>query len=101
MQIQLIQKKAQIGSQVEFTLMTGNQVSGLLKEISLEHVTLDAAKGEMTILLESIIAVQSLDNINALNLHLTLRMWIIKLIHLNPQIPNQIRLKCWMTRISL
>ena len=66
MQIQLIQKKAQIGSQVEFTLMTGNQVSGLLKEISLEHVTLDAAKGEMTILVESIIAVQSLDTINDL-----------------------------------
>ena len=69
MQIQLIQKiqkKAQIGSQVEFTLITGNQVSGLLKEISLEHVTLDAAKGEMTILVESIIAVQSLDTINDL-----------------------------------
>lgn len=66
MQIQLIQKKAQIGSQVEFTLTTGNQVSGLLKEISLEHVTLDAAKGEMTILVESIIAVQSLDTINDL-----------------------------------
>ncbi len=64
MQTQLIQKKAQIGSQVEFTLVTGNQVSGLLKEISLEHVTLDAAKGEMTILVESIIAVQSLDNTN-------------------------------------
>lgn len=64
MQTQLIQKKAQIGNQVEFTLTTGNQVSGLLKEISLEHVTLDAAKGEMTILVESIIAVQSLGNIN-------------------------------------
>ena len=65
MQTQLIQKKAQIGSQVEFTLTTGNQVSGILKEMSLEHVTLDAAKGEMTILVESIIAVQNLDNINA------------------------------------
>ena len=64
MQTQLIQKKAQIGSQVEFTLTTGNQVSGLLKEMSLEHVTLDAAKGEMTILVESIIAVQNLDNID-------------------------------------
>ena len=68
MQTQLIQKKAQIGSQVEFTLTTGNQVSGLLKEMSLEHVTLDAAKGEMTILVESIIAVQSLDNINHPNI---------------------------------
>ena len=66
MQTQLIQKKVQIGSQVEFTLTTGNQVSGLLKEISLEHVTLNAAKGEMTILVESIIAVQSLDNVNDL-----------------------------------
>lgn len=65
MQTQLIQKKAQIGSQVEFTLTTGNQISGLLKEISLEHVTLGSAKGEMTILVESIIAVQSLDNTNA------------------------------------
>ncbi len=65
MQTQLIQKKAQIGSQVEFTLTTGNQISGLLKEMSLEHVTLDSAKGEMTILVESIIAVQSLDNTNA------------------------------------
>ena len=64
MQTQLIQKKAQIGSQVEFTLTTGNQVSGILKEMSLEHVTLDAAKGEMTILVDSIIAVQSLDDIN-------------------------------------
>ena len=65
MQTQLIQKKAQIGSQVEFRLTTGDLVSGLLKEISLEHVTLDAAKGEMTILVESIIGVQSLDNMNA------------------------------------
>ena len=65
MQTQLIQKKAQIGSQVEFRLTTGDLVSGLLKEISLEHVTLDAAKGEMTILVESIIGVQSLDNTNA------------------------------------
>ena len=65
MQTQLIQKKAQIGNQVEFTLTTGNQISGLLKEISLDHVTLDAANGEMTILVEAIIAVQSLDNINA------------------------------------
>ena len=65
MQTQLIQKKVQIGSQVEFTLMTGNQVSGLLKEISLEHVTVDAAKGEMTILVDSIIGVQSLNDINA------------------------------------
>ena len=65
MQTQLIQKKVQIGSQVEFTLKTGNQISGLLKEIGLEHVTLDAAKGEMTISAESIIGVQSLDNTNA------------------------------------
>ena len=65
MQTQLIQKKVQIGSQVEFRLTTGDLVSGLLKEISLEHVTLDAAKGEITILVESIIGVQSLDNTNA------------------------------------
>ena len=58
MQTQLIQKKAQIGSQVEFTLTTGNQVSGILKEMSLEHVTLDAAKGEMTFG-DSIIAVRA------------------------------------------
>ena len=64
MQIQLIQKKVQIGSQVEFRLTTGDLVLGLLKEIGLEHVTLDAAKGEMTILAESIIGVQSLDNAN-------------------------------------
>ena len=65
MQTRLIQKKAQIGSQVEFRLTTGDLVSGLLKEISLEHVTLDAAKGEMTISVEAIIGVQSLDNTNA------------------------------------
>lgn len=65
MQIQLIQKKAQIGSQIELILTTGDKISGLLKEIGLEHVKLDAAKGEMTILVESIIGVQSLDNTNA------------------------------------
>ena len=64
MRTQLIQKKAQIGSQVELTLTTGNQISGLLTEIGLEHITLDGARGEMTILVESIIAVQSLDNID-------------------------------------
>ena len=66
MRTQLIQEKVQIGSQVEFTLATGNQISGLLTGISLDHITLDGAKGEMTILVESIIAVQNLDNINAI-----------------------------------
>ena len=66
MRTQLIQKKVQIGSQVEFTLATGNQISGLLTGIGLDHITLDGAKGEMTILVESIIAVQNLDNIDSI-----------------------------------
>ena len=62
MRTQLIQKKAQIGSQISCTLTTGNQVSGILTEIGQDHVTLDGAKGEATILVEAIIAVQRLDN---------------------------------------
>ena len=62
MRTQLIQKKAQIGSQISCTLTTGDQVSGLLTEIGLEHITLSGATGEATILVEAIIAVQSLDD---------------------------------------
>lgn len=62
MRTQLIQKKAQIGSQISCTLTTGGQVSGLLTEIGLDHITLNGAKGETTILVEAIIAVQSLDD---------------------------------------
>ena len=62
MRTQLIQKKAQIGSQISCTLTTGDQVSGLLTEIGLDHITLNGAKGETTILVEAIIAVQSLDD---------------------------------------
>ena len=65
MQIQLIQKKAQIGSQIELILTTGDKLSGLLKEIGLEHVTLEAPNGEMTVSVESIITIQSLGNTNA------------------------------------
>ena len=64
MKPQLILKTAEIGSQVEFELTTGSKVSGLLKEIGLEHVTLDAAKGEMIVLVESIIGVQNLNDID-------------------------------------
>ena len=62
---QLIQKMAQIDSQVEFELATGSKVSGLLKEISSEHVSLDAADGPITIVVDSIISVQSLADVNA------------------------------------
>ena len=62
---QLIQKMAQIDSQVEFELTTGSKVPGLLKEIGSEHVLLDTANGPITILVDSIISVQSLVNVNA------------------------------------
>lgn len=62
MRTQLIQKKVQIGSQISCTLTTGDQVSGLLTEIGLDHITLNGAKGETTILVEAIIAIQSLDD---------------------------------------
>lgn len=62
MRTQLIQKKAQIGSQISCTLTTGDQVSGILTEIGLDHITLNGATGEATILVEAIIAVQSLDD---------------------------------------
>ena len=62
---QLIQKMAQIDSQVEFELTTASKVSGLLKEIGSEHVLLDTANGPITILVDSIISVQSLVNLNA------------------------------------
>ena len=65
MRPQLIQKVAQIDNQIEFELVTGSKVSGLLKEISSEHVSLDTANGSITILVDSIISVQSLDNVNA------------------------------------
>ena len=62
---QLIQKMAQIDSQVEFELTTASKVSGLLKEIGSEHVLLDTTNGPITILVDSIISVQSLVNVNA------------------------------------
>ena len=62
---QLIQKMAQINSQVEFELTTASKVSGLLKEISSEHVLLDTVNGPVAILVDSIVSVQSLVNANA------------------------------------
>lgn len=62
---QLIQKMVQIDSQVEFELTTGSKVPGLLKEIGSEHVLLDTANGPITVLVDSIISVQSLANANA------------------------------------
>ncbi len=64
MRPQLIQRMAQIDSQVEFELTTASKVSGLLKEIGSEHVLLDTANGPITILVDSIISVQSLVNVN-------------------------------------
>ena len=61
---QLIQKMAQIDSQVEFELTTASKVSGLLKEIGSEHVLLDTTNGPITILVDSIISVQSLVNVD-------------------------------------
>ena len=58
----LIQKVAQVGSEVEVTLATGNQISGLLTEVSLDHITIDR---KMAISVEAVIAVESLDNSNA------------------------------------
>ena len=65
MQIQLIQRKAQIGSQIELILTTGDKISGLLKEIGLEHVTLEASNGEITVSAESMITIQSIDSTHA------------------------------------
>ena len=68
MRTQTIQKIAQIGNHIQVTLTTGNQVSGQLIEISLDHVTLDlgGANGKIAISVESISTVQSTDSINAL-----------------------------------
>ena len=63
MRTQLIQKKAQIGSRISCTLTTGDQVSGILTDIGQDHITLDGAKGEATIFVAAIIAVQRLDNL--------------------------------------
>ena len=62
MDSKLVQKMAQIGSQIEVTLVTGNQISGLLTEVAPDHITID---GKMAISVEAVITVQSLENSNA------------------------------------
>ena len=61
MDSKLIQKMAQVGSKIEVTLATGNQISGLLTEISLDHITIDR---KMAISVEAVVAVQNIDDIN-------------------------------------
>ena len=70
MRSQTIQKTAQIGNQVQVMLTTGDQISGQLIEISLDHITLDlgGTNGKIAISVESISTVQSTDSIKALEL---------------------------------
>lgn len=46
MRPQLIQQKVLLGSQVTFTLKTGEKVSGLLAEIGIDYITLNGANGQ-------------------------------------------------------
>ena len=65
MDSKLVQQMAQVGNQIEVTLVTGNQISGLLTEIDSDHITID---GKMAISVEAVITVQSLDNGNTQDL---------------------------------
>ena len=50
----LIQQKVPLGSYVKVSLKTGKEISGTLTEIGKEHITVEAVKGTVTILTESI-----------------------------------------------
>ena len=56
----LIQQKVLLGSDVKVSLKTGREISGTLTEIGQEHITLEAVKGPITILIESISLWESL-----------------------------------------
>ncbi|MBI1925421.1 tetratricopeptide repeat protein [Candidatus Poribacteria bacterium] len=60
MRIELIQRKASINSRVRFTLKTGQQISGVLTEIGLDHITLENEDGSITLLAEMIRALELL-----------------------------------------
>ena len=62
MDSKLVQRMAQVGNQIEVTLVTGNQISGILTEIAPDHITIN---GKMAISVEAVITVQSLENSNA------------------------------------
>lgn len=51
---QLIQKQVRLGSLVIITLKTGQQVSGTLVEISINHVLVEQSDGNTTILIDAI-----------------------------------------------
>ena len=64
MRIQLIQQKVPIGSQVTFTLKTGEKISGSLAELGKDYITLDVANRQKTILVDAILMfdIQGQDN---------------------------------------
>ena len=55
MRILLIQQKVPIGSQVTFTLKTGEKISGSLAELGKDYITLDVANRQKTILADAIL----------------------------------------------
>ena len=54
MRIQLIQQKVAIGSQVTFTLKSGEKISGLLAELGVDYITLDVTNGQEILDVEEI-----------------------------------------------
>ncbi len=54
MRIQLIQQKVTIGSQVTFTLKTGEKISGSLTELGMDYIALDVANGQKILDVEEI-----------------------------------------------
>lgn len=54
MRIQLIQQKVAIGSQVTFTLKSGEKISGSLAELGIDYITLDVTNGQEILDVEEI-----------------------------------------------
>ena len=65
MRTQLIQQKVLLGSQVTFTLKTGEKVSGLLAEIGIDYITLNGANGQEILDVDEIKAIHLANPVEA------------------------------------
>ena len=65
MRTQLIQQKVLLGSQVTFTLKTGENVSGLLAEIGIDYITLNGVNGREILDVDGIKAIHLANPVEA------------------------------------
>ena len=64
MRIQLIQQKVAIGSQVTFTLKSGEKISGSLAELGIDYITLDVTNGQEIVDVEEIKGIHLGNHVN-------------------------------------